>query len=86
MGLILWKEVVFGFNANFAKNQKQKQNNNNNNNNNNKRITPYIFIALSQKIVFKLPQSIFHGKMTRSSSHFPLLFVDSVDSVLVLQI
>ena len=84
MGLILWKEVVFGFNANFAKNQKQKQNNNNNNNN--KRITPYIFIALSQKIVFKLPQSFFHGKMTRSSSHFPLLFADSVDSVLLLQI
>ena len=84
MGLILWKEVVFGFNANFAKNQKQKQNNNNNNNN--KRITPYIFIALSQKIVFKLPQSFFYGKMTRSSSDFPLLFVDSVDSVLLLQI
>ena len=83
-GLILWKEVVFGFNANFAENQKQKQNNNNNNNN--KRITPYIFIALSQKIVFNLPQSFFHGKMTRSSSHFPLLFVDSVDSVLLLQI
>lgn len=83
-GLILWKDVVFGFNTNFAKKQKQKQNNYNNNNN--KIITPYIFIALSQKIVFKLPQSFFYGKMKRSSSDFPLLFVDSVDSVLLLQI